>query len=88
MEVSGQLHILAALPPGKEPSTHWIGGWVGLGVGLEMAVKRKIPSPCHDLEPLIIQHYTTELCQILEMSIQILVLATLLLGKEHLLPIR
>jgi hypothetical protein len=30
MEVSGQLHAPAALPPGKEPpGTHWIGGWVG-----------------------------------------------------------
>jgi hypothetical protein len=31
MEVSGQLHALAALSPGKRaPDTHWIGGWVGL----------------------------------------------------------
>jgi hypothetical protein len=30
MEVTGQLHALAALPTGKEPpGTHWIGGWVG-----------------------------------------------------------
>jgi hypothetical protein len=26
--VSGQLHALAALPPGKSPGTHFIGGWV------------------------------------------------------------
>jgi hypothetical protein len=27
--VSGQLHTLAALPPGERaPGTHWIGGWV------------------------------------------------------------
>jgi len=28
MEVSGQLHVPAALPPRKEPFI-WIGGWVG-----------------------------------------------------------
>jgi hypothetical protein len=27
MEVSGQLHVPAAL----SPVTHWIGGWVGCG---------------------------------------------------------
>jgi len=29
MEVSGQLHAPAALPQGKNPCYHWIGGWVG-----------------------------------------------------------
>jgi hypothetical protein len=30
MEVGGQLHDPAALPPGEEPpGTHWIAGWVG-----------------------------------------------------------
>jgi hypothetical protein len=29
MEVSGQLHALAAFLPKKAPGTHWIGGWVG-----------------------------------------------------------
>jgi hypothetical protein len=29
MEVSGQLHVPAALPPEKKPLvTHWTGGWV------------------------------------------------------------
>jgi hypothetical protein len=27
MEVSGQPHASAALTPGDNPSTHWIGGW-------------------------------------------------------------
>jgi hypothetical protein len=40
MEVSGQLHAPAALPPG----THWIGGWVGHRAVLETVVKRKFPS--------------------------------------------
>jgi hypothetical protein len=35
LEVSGQLHALAALTPGKEvPGTHWIEGWVGARAGL------------------------------------------------------
>jgi hypothetical protein len=28
MGVGGQLHAPAALPPGKRPGTHFIGGWV------------------------------------------------------------
>jgi hypothetical protein len=43
MEVSGQLHILAALSLGKEPpSTLWIGGWVSPGTGTHDMEKRKI----------------------------------------------
>jgi hypothetical protein len=29
MGVGGQRHAPAALPPGKRPGTHCIGGWVG-----------------------------------------------------------
>jgi hypothetical protein len=29
MGMGGQLHAPAALPPGKRPGTHYIGGWVG-----------------------------------------------------------
>jgi hypothetical protein len=61
MEVSGQLHALDALPPGKEPpGTHWIGGWVGHRAVLDAVVKRKIPSPCRESNPRtpIIQRYT------------------------------
>jgi hypothetical protein len=28
MGVGGQLHAPAALPPGKRPGNHFIGGWV------------------------------------------------------------
>ena len=35
MRVSGQLHAPAALPPGKRPGTHCIGGWVGPRAGLD-----------------------------------------------------
>jgi len=29
MRVGGQSHALVVLPPGKRPSIHCIGGWVG-----------------------------------------------------------
>jgi hypothetical protein len=52
MEVSGQLHTPATLPPGKEPpGTHWIGGWVGPRAVLDAVVKRKIPSPRRESNP-------------------------------------
>jgi hypothetical protein len=35
MGVGGQLHAPAALPPGKRPGTHCIGGWVGPRSGLD-----------------------------------------------------
>jgi hypothetical protein len=35
MEVGGQLHAPAALPPGKRPGTHCTGGWVGPRAGLD-----------------------------------------------------
>jgi hypothetical protein len=44
MEVSGQLHAPATLPPGRALGTHWIGGWVGPRAILDEVVKRKIPS--------------------------------------------
>jgi hypothetical protein len=52
MEVSGQLHAPAALPPGKDPpGTRWIGGWVGPRAVLEAVVKRNIPSPLRKSNP-------------------------------------
>jgi hypothetical protein len=64
MEVSSQLHALAALPPGEgAPGIHWIGGWVGPRVILDTVSKRKIPSPCQEFKskyPIvqpIISHY-------------------------------
>jgi hypothetical protein len=45
MEVSGQLHAPAALPPRERaPGTQWIGGWVGPRAVLDTVMK-KIPSP-------------------------------------------
>jgi hypothetical protein len=45
VEVSGQLHAPAVLPPGKDPppsGTHCIGGWVGPRAVLDAVVKREI----------------------------------------------
>jgi len=40
MEVSGQLHTPATLPPAKGTGTHWIGGRVSHLAGLDAVVKR------------------------------------------------
>jgi hypothetical protein len=69
MEVSGRLHAPAALPPGKEPPvTHLIGSWEGRRAGLDTVVKRKLPIPCRDSNPQIIQpvahRYITELSRL------------------------
>jgi hypothetical protein len=43
MEVSGQLHAPATLPPGNEPpGTHWIEGWVGPTADMDAVENRKI----------------------------------------------
>jgi hypothetical protein len=49
MEVSGQLHTLATLPPDSLTATHWIGGWVGPRLGLDAVEKTFIPLP--QIEP-------------------------------------
>jgi hypothetical protein len=45
MEVCGQLHAPAALPPRERAlGTHWKGGWLGPRAVLDAVVKRNIPS--------------------------------------------
>jgi hypothetical protein len=52
MKLSGQLHAPGCFNPREKAcSTHWIGGWVVSRAGLDMVVKRKIRSPCQDLNP-------------------------------------
>ena len=51
MEVKGQLHALAALPPRKNSNVHLIGGWVGLTAGLEDLENRNISCPWRDSNP-------------------------------------
>jgi hypothetical protein len=41
MGVDGQLYAPAALPPGKRPGTHRIGGWVGPRAGLDGCEKSR-----------------------------------------------
>jgi hypothetical protein len=51
MGVSGQPHAQAALyPRGKNPHTHWIGGWVGPRAGLDTDARgNSLPLP--EIEP-------------------------------------
>jgi hypothetical protein len=58
MGVGGQHRAPAALPPGKRPGTHFIGGWVGLNAGLDGCEKSRpqrdsIPGPSRP-EPVAI----------------------------------
>jgi hypothetical protein len=50
MEVSGQHHAPAALPPEKKPGAYWVGGWMGIRAGRDVCQKRKSPVP-NGLEP-------------------------------------
>jgi hypothetical protein len=40
--MNSQLRAPVVLPPGKDPGTHWIRGWVGPRAGLDAVAKRKI----------------------------------------------
>jgi hypothetical protein len=53
MEVSGQLHVMAALPPVKNLSTHLVGGWVGPRAGLDALEKRNISCAHRDSNPIV-----------------------------------
>jgi hypothetical protein len=53
MEVSGELHAPATLPPGKErPDTHWIGGWVGPQSRSVRCAEEKNPAPAENRTPV------------------------------------
>jgi hypothetical protein len=41
----------ASRPDCFTPDTHWIGGSVGPGAGMDAVMKRKIPNACRDLNP-------------------------------------
>jgi hypothetical protein len=56
MEVRGQLYATAALPLGKEPLVPIEEkAWVGRGAGLDVVVKRRLPSPRRESNPPIMQ---------------------------------
>jgi len=49
LEVSGQLSCTGHFTPRERaPTTHWIGGWVGLRVGLDAVEKSNIPLACRE----------------------------------------
>jgi hypothetical protein len=45
MEARGQHHAPVALPPGRNPGTHWSGRCVGLGVVVDVYGVEKISCP-------------------------------------------
>jgi hypothetical protein len=52
MEMSGQHHAPGHFTPvERAPGTHSIGGWVGPRASPDTVVKRKILSPCQELNP-------------------------------------
>jgi hypothetical protein len=63
MGVSGQCHALATLyPRGKDPSTHWIGCWVGPRASLDAGARRKFLCRCQGSNPDCPAHTQTLYC--------------------------
>ena len=54
MEVSGQPHATAALTPGKNPGTHWIGSQVSPKGRSDSFGEKKNLLPQSGYEPLIV----------------------------------
>jgi hypothetical protein len=50
-EVSGKPYAAPMLSPGKDPNTHWIGGWLGPTAGLEEFGEEKICCSCLECKP-------------------------------------
>ena len=44
MTISSHLHAPASLPPGKNPGTHRVGGWVGPTAGLDVLEEKSFAS--------------------------------------------
>jgi hypothetical protein len=54
MEVSGQIHVPAALLAEDTASgTHCIGGWVSLRTGVDDVKYRRVCCPPPEIEPLL-----------------------------------
>jgi hypothetical protein len=51
MEVNDHVHALAALPPGKVVSAHWLGNYMNPRAGLDTLARRKIPRFCRESNP-------------------------------------
>jgi hypothetical protein len=52
-EVSGHLHTWSTLPSGRERDKHWIGGWVGPRVRMDILEKTLVPQT--EIRPLTVQ---------------------------------
>jgi len=48
-------------PRERAPGTHWIGGWVGSGAGVDTMVKTKIPSSRRELNPRTPIEYSSDI---------------------------
>jgi hypothetical protein len=57
--VSCPHHAPAALPSGKNDDTHWIGGWVGPGAGLDIWRREKSFAPAGMMMVMILIRITT-----------------------------
>jgi hypothetical protein len=57
MEVGGQRHAPAALPAGKRPGTHCVGGWVDPKAGLDGCGKSHLQQGLPD-RPALYLHFT------------------------------
>jgi hypothetical protein len=61
---------LCFIPMEKTPSTHWIGGWVGLRAGLDTEARGKILCLCQGSNPnrpinqSVVRHYTNWATQV------------------------
>jgi hypothetical protein len=51
MELSGRLHAPAALLPGRNLGTRWIGGWVGPRDGVDVFREEKVSCPAEIRTP-------------------------------------
>jgi len=51
MELSGRLHAPAALLPGRNLGTCYVGGWVGHRDGVDVFKEEKGSCPCRDSNP-------------------------------------
>ena len=56
--VGGQRHAPAALPPGKNPGTRYIAGWVGLRAGLDGCGKSRPHRDSIPDRPALASRYT------------------------------
>ena len=68
MEVDGQRHAPAALPPRKRPGTRCTGGWVGTRAGLDGCGKI---GPNRGFDPRTFQHVASRYsdCAIVPLSL-------------------